>query len=604
MKFSTIFLLFVVTSTAFTQSYKFAWLSDIHIGSPDAEQDLLHCVQDINFRKDLDFVVATGDIAEKGRDEELRKAKELLDKLNIPYYIIPGNHDTKWSESGNTIFPALWGDNKFFFVHKKTAHIGLNTGVYWRGGGGHVIPEDLHWLDSILTHHVETEEIYFYTHHPLDGDVDNWFKVTNILKKKNIRLFLWGHGHANRMKKIQSIPGVMGRSTLSKGKKWGYTIAENYPDSVLFFESNSDTVLTQWGTVYKSADSVLTYIDSVQTKSYDAKIIWEKDYKSTLSAPLLVYNNKIYAAFYDGTIRCLSAEGEVLWQNTAFGTVVSKPAAQSDILIVGTIEGELITYDANTGKIIQSLGTDKRITSQLTVINTEYQGEKTYGVVFGCSDGSLYNYDIFFLNLIWENTSAKGMIETKPLYINNRLVYGSWDNYLYCVDARSGILNWSWTENQNFYYSPAAAIPVSDGESVYISTPDKYVSSIDLLLGKTNWRKNNFNAWESISLSPDNNTLYIKSIQDKVYAVEPATGKQKYVSEIGFGLDTMPVEIPEHNGAALVTGKPGMVWKVNPAGPYIPLLFLGTARAHTPFNINGNHWVVSNMDGKIVCFTP
>lgn len=604
MKFSTLLLLFVFTVSGFSQSYKYAWLSDIHIGSPEAETDLLNCVQDINFRKDIGFVIATGDIAEKGRDEELRKAKELLDKLNVPYYIIPGNHDTKWSESGNTIFSNLWGDDKFFFIKENTAHIGLNTGVYWRGGGGHVIPEDLHWLDSILTNHAGDKEIYFYTHHPLDGDVDNWFKVTNLLRKKNIRTFFWGHGHANRLKQIKSIPGVMGRSTLSKGKKWGYTIVSSHPDSIQFFEANSDTTVSQWGTIYKSADSVLVPVDSAQSMSFDAKILWEKDFKSTLSAPLLVYNNKIYAAFYDGTIRCLSSEGKLLWQNTAFGTVVAKPAVQSDILIVGTIDGELITYDANTGKIIQSIGIDKRITSQFTIINTEYQGEKTYGVVFGTSDGTLYNYDIFFLNLIWENNSAKGMIETRPLYVNNRLVYGSWDNYLYCVDARSGILNWSWTENKNFYYSPAAAIPVSDGKSVFICTPDKYVSSIDLLLGKTNWRNNSFNAWESIGLSADMKTLYIKSIQDKFYAADPATGKQKYVSNIGYGLDTMPVELPEHMGSVIVTGKSGMVWKVNPAGPYIPLIFLGTARAHTPNPLMGNAWVVSNMDGKIVCFTP
>jgi 3',5'-cyclic AMP phosphodiesterase CpdA len=50
--------------------FRFAFLSDTHIGSPNggAEEDLRRTVADINQMTDIDFVVITGDITELGTD--------------------------------------------------------------------------------------------------------------------------------------------------------------------------------------------------------------------------------------------------------------------------------------------------------------------------------------------------------------------------------------------------------------------------------------------------------------------------------------------------------------------------------------------------------
>ena len=171
-------------------------------------------VNDINKRDDIKFVIATGDIAEKGRNSELELAKQILDGLKTNYYILPGNHDTKWSESGCTKFIELWGDDKFEFDFQNVKHIGINSGIPWRGGGGHVSVEHLDWLKNVLKDTPADQEILFYIHHPLDGDVDNWFKVTNLLADHNIKAIFIGHGHANKLMNFSGIPAAMGRSTL------------------------------------------------------------------------------------------------------------------------------------------------------------------------------------------------------------------------------------------------------------------------------------------------------------------------------------------------------------------------------------------------------
>ena len=93
---------------------KFAVMSDIHI-SPQAPsiEGTEKCVEDINQNPDLQFVIICGDIANFGSDQELGIAKNIFDKLNIPWFIIPGNHDATWSESGTNSFVKIFGYERF-----------------------------------------------------------------------------------------------------------------------------------------------------------------------------------------------------------------------------------------------------------------------------------------------------------------------------------------------------------------------------------------------------------------------------------------------------------------------------------------------------------
>ena len=110
-------LLVLISSVSYAQirPFRFAFLSDTHIGSPDgkAEEDLRRTVSDINKMSDIDFVVITGDITELGTNEELPRAKNLFDSLKVKYYIIPGNHDVGWSESGGMSFITTFGNDRF-----------------------------------------------------------------------------------------------------------------------------------------------------------------------------------------------------------------------------------------------------------------------------------------------------------------------------------------------------------------------------------------------------------------------------------------------------------------------------------------------------------
>ena len=208
--------------------FRFAWLSDTHVSATTSgEADLRAAVADINDLTNLDFILVTGDITDLNIDENLKHAKDALDDLTIPYYIIPGNHDTKWTNSGNGNFIDLWGDDKFIFDFAGIKFIGMHQGPELRMADGHFAPHDLRWLDSLLTNLPgKNQPIIFVTHYPIDSSIDNYDVFLDIINGYNFRMVLHGHGHRNRMTSYAGIPGVMGRSSLRKNDKTGgYTIA-------------------------------------------------------------------------------------------------------------------------------------------------------------------------------------------------------------------------------------------------------------------------------------------------------------------------------------------------------------------------------------------
>jgi predicted MPP superfamily phosphohydrolase len=238
-KFLLILLFSVFTSFAQTKPFRFAFISDTHIGSPNggAEEDLRRTVADINSMNDVAFVVITGDVTELGTDEEIKLAKKILDSLNVPYYIIPGNHDTGWSGSGGLSFTKIFGDEKFHFNYNGIHFLGCASGPYVRMSDGHVPRHAVNWLRKELNKISSNEPVIFLNHYPLDNGLDNWYEVIDLLKQKNTVLALCGHGHNNRLIKAEDIPAVMGRSNLrAKAVEGGYNLVDVRVDSFLFTE--------------------------------------------------------------------------------------------------------------------------------------------------------------------------------------------------------------------------------------------------------------------------------------------------------------------------------------------------------------------------------
>ncbi|MGE5363387.1 MAG: PQQ-binding-like beta-propeller repeat protein [Bacteroidota bacterium] len=607
------FILFISSQCIYAQDLKFAWISDLHIGYKNADADLQSIVENINGQQQLSFVIATGDIAEQGFNDQLMQAKKILDQLKIKYYVVPGNHDTYWSHNAGNKFRELWGSDRFTVTEGNTTIIGISSAIVLKGHSGHISPEMLKYLDDILSKTPKTRQVIVVLHHPLDGETDNWFQVTNRLKDYNARFILNGHGHYNRLSKYNGIPAAMIRTILAKKpaaveNKPGYSIVSVWPDSLSFTEVRTDSTYKYWGSLSVSPTEETPHIDSLQFISYNAEILSKTELNETLAAAPLAAGNRIFAATLNGNVYCFDANGTKLWKTSTGGTITSRPALSGNTLVIATVEGDIICLNASSGQMGETIGLGEPVTSQLII--TDYTGTKYLMngsrpekcIIAGTASGAMFCYDLKSLEQIWENHDASGMIETRPLCTANKLIYGSWDGHLYCLDVRTGLLTWKWSENPNFYYSPAACTPVSDGKLVFITAPDKFVSAIDINLGKTAWRKNDYQSWESIGLSEDAKRLFVKSFSDKFYIVNAANGKKISEINLKYGVNIMPTVPVEKAGQILVGLENGTLYSVDKTNKAEALLFAGTARLHSVQVMDEGLFAVSNMDGKIVIF--
>lgn len=579
---------------------KFAWITDTHIGSPNSSEDLSEIVHDVN-QSDVKFVILTGDITEKGKNSELMEAKSILSGLNKPYFIIPGNHDTKWSESGCVKFKELFGDNRFYFVYDDYVFIGLNSGIPLRGGGGHISIEDLQWLDAKLNRLSNNSKIILAVHHQLDNEIDNWFEITNRLKKFSKAFVLVGHGHSNRAYDFNGINGAMGRSSLRKHKTAGYNIVTLQNDSI-FIEETNLTQKNHWyqnsiEIKHKTLFKVHNIHKNYRTKKFEIKKIFQT--KSTLVKTGLIHKNFLVFADLSGNVYSTNISGKLIWNRKFNTSFFGNPINYKNQLILCGTDGIVYFININNGKLIRKINLNSPIIASPTLT-----AKKNSLIIF--SNDGYANYIDIKSHEVNRKKIANLNFEAIPLYHDNRIVIGSWDNYLYSIsDSYSDTLIylWRWTENKNFYYSPAACSPIIDQQKrILISTPDKFISAIDFDNGKTLWRSNEYNSWESIGINKRKDILFIKSIIDTIFAlnIKDSIPNLIWKNGLDYGLDTNPINLVEHQNNLFIPSKNGSLYVLNSEnGKLLLKIKLGNSRLNNIIPVSKNVLLISNMDGEI-----
>jgi outer membrane protein assembly factor BamB/predicted MPP superfamily phosphohydrolase len=605
-----IFLLLFVFEFSFAQNgFKFAHVSDTHIGSRNSEDDLRRTVQNIDADSSLKFVIISGDITDFGSDSEFIIAKRILDSLNKPWHIIPGNHDANWSESGTNSFIKIFGNETFNFEYGGYRFLGTVCGPNMRMSPGQVSRENIVWLDSTL-HHLKNKNqpIIFVNHYPIDSSLNNWYEVIDLLKTRNTQLIICGHGHANHQFNFEGIPGIMGRSNLrAKKDVGGYNIVTIKNDTVTYEERNPVTnEQHQWARakLYKHdfKDDTTHYFRpsyAVNSTYKNVKTVWQFNDNSDIGSGVVLAKNLVIASDSKGEVYALNLQsGKKVWSYKTHGKIYSTPAVENGLAVVASTDNNIYCLNASTGKLVWKFETQKPIVANPLIKNDV--------VYIGSADGKFRAINLQTGKLKWSYDSVKGFVVTKPLFYNNKIYFGTWGTEFYALDASTGALVWKWNNGSaNRMYSPAACYPVATKNRVFIVAPDRYMTVFDSETGNVIWRKNdNENrVRESMVLSADSQLVYAKTMQGEVIGVSTSADSMQIIWKANTNLnyEIAPTAMVEADNIIYVPSNSGLVIAVNRDGSILWKHKISNALITNITPVSKNKIIVTTMDGKVTC---
>lgn len=136
----------------------------------DTAANLRRCVHHLlGLQKRPDLVLMTGDLTDFGRPDEYRLLRKLIAPLDMPVYVIPGNHDER--ENLREAFkdhPYLprSGDLSYVIEDYPVRMIGLDTTIPGKPGG-ELCTDRLAWLDGQLKDRPDLPTLIFMHHPPI-----------------------------------------------------------------------------------------------------------------------------------------------------------------------------------------------------------------------------------------------------------------------------------------------------------------------------------------------------------------------------------------------------------------------------------------------------
>lgn len=597
---------------------RFAWLSDTHVGSDRGADDLRISVGDINTLPGLSFVLVSGDIAEMGSLANLRLAKGILDGLRVPYYIIPGNHDTKWSESGGSDFARLWGADHFAFESGGFRFVGLSQGPVLRMGDGHWAPQDVRWLDGLLADKAAASKpIIFVSHYPLDPSIANWYVVLDKLKAAPTAAVLVGHGHRNKPLDFEGLRGVMGRANIgTKDSAPGYNIVEIGPQAMTFTERTGRKTLPPWHRIELEKGG-LPVVSAGRPAAGAAGAVpgaparpdfgvnaqypqvrerWRFETGWTIASSAALSGDTAVVADASGTVRALRlADGSVAWEFKTDEPVYSTPDAGGGRVVFGSTDGGVYALDARLGKPVWKLMTGGPVVACPRVV-----GDVVY---IGAADHVFRAIDLRSGKLVWRAEGVDGFVEAKPAVADGLVVFGAWDGRLRGLDAATGWPLWEWMgEKPSLFYSPAACWPAAAHGRVFVVAPDPWMTAIELGTGRELWGTDNWAVRESLGLSADGSRIYVRTTKDVIAAVSTSADDAEAVweTDAGFGEDINSAMLVEKDGVVFYGTKNGLLLALDGATGGIKWKHrVGVALLNTVTPLSAREVIVTDLDGRV-----
>jgi len=218
----------------------------------------------------------------------------------------------------------------------------------------------------------------------------------------------------------------------------------------------------QFGHAFFGSDDRYLYAVNLQS----GRVAWKTEVEGEVRSSPAIGDDTIYFGDEGGSFFCMDIRGTVKWRYHTKRGVTSSPALhlESQLVVVGSQDGTLYGFDAQTGWVVWRFRTGKAVISSPTIVD---------GMVYvGSADNNVYAVEMKTGRQVWKYTT-EGQVNSSPVIGGGSLYVGSVDGSVYSLDARTGGLRWRVRTN-----GPVISSPLFDEDVVYIGSNDRLVYAL------------------------------------------------------------------------------------------------------------------------------
>lgn len=580
-----------------------ALITNPEIGTQNNALNLIEVVDDISGRQNISQVVVLGNITENGKFDEFIWAQEILDELTVPYFVVGGDKDYFLSEGKGSEISMLWGDDKHFVSDNNFVIAGFNTFLFDYPQKKYIDAETISWFEN----NFKTENIarlFTFSYHPIQS-AENSFQFFE--KTLYTKLFSFIGKENKSMKSASNFEGFY----LNRKDGWGYLLISTKKDSILIKKILSEEIKKKLKPeIVKASFKKPLLIESNKQSVFTqpGNKLWTFRVKKTKRTYPVYYDGKIYSVFDKGLVICFNNLGKELWRVETNKRISIPPFLADELLVVASSDGDILTFNANTGSPHQTIGISEKITSGISLAEIEDKGNITKAVTVGTINGNLYCYDLFYLDPIWteqiNNYNTDIRVASSIASSNDKIFFYDNEGTLYCLSSKNGMLIWKipssgggWKINNKIsgtQWSNEIRVIKND---LYLIDGSGNLFCVDALLGMPKWNVKNISANGLIRFD-SKGSLILPTRNNKLVFVSAKTGKIN--SEIELPVEKKAESITDLLliGDQIFVGfSDGWVYKIKPKQKIEKFFRGGLSPVASITNVDGN-CLVTDYDGN------
>jgi 3',5'-cyclic-AMP phosphodiesterase len=204
-------------------------LSDLHIGGNENGieplprlEAVIAAVRSLPNRPDAALI--SGDLTDDGAESGYRIARELLARLDVPLYVIPGNHDDRARLRKAFALPGVGEEPINYSVEVGALRLVAFDSIVPGQDAGDFPPNQLRWLDRELARRPEAPTLLALHHTPLTTGIPEWDAINLLAPQREelaaviahhpqLRVIVGGHLHRVAVSTLAGCPVLAAPST-------------------------------------------------------------------------------------------------------------------------------------------------------------------------------------------------------------------------------------------------------------------------------------------------------------------------------------------------------------------------------------------------------